>query len=60
MPKKKRKRVAKDKKTGLPKKYLSGLKGTKRSSRASLIRRMSKIYKSGGTIPRSMFVARYK
>ena len=60
MPRKKRKRVAKDKKTGLPKKYLTGLKGTKRSSRASLIKRMSKIYKSGGTIPRSMFRARYK
>jgi|TARA_E500000178_G_C17021065_1_gene755598 hypothetical protein len=57
---KRRKSVAKDKKTGLPKKYLSGLKGSKRSSRASLIKRMSAIYKSGGRIPRSMFKARVK
>ena len=34
MPKK-RKKVAKDKKSGLPKKYLSGLKGKKRSKRGS-------------------------
>ena len=60
MPRKKKKKVPKDKKTGLPKKYLSGLKGSKRSSRASLIKSMSRIYKSGGTIPRSMFRARYK
>jgi hypothetical protein len=62
MPKKRKRRksVAKDKKTGLPKKYLSGLSGSKRSSRASLIKRMSAIYKSGGRIPRSMFKARVK
>ena len=56
----KRRKVAKDKKTKIPKKYLSGLKGGKRSSRASLIKRMSAIYKSGGRIPRSMFKARVK
>ena len=50
----------KDKKTGVPKKYLSGLTGSKRSARASLIKRMSAIYKSGGRIPRSMFRARVK
>ena len=38
--KRKRKRVAKDKATDLPKKYLSGLKGSKRSARASLIKSM--------------------
>ena len=56
MPKKRKRRksVPKDKKTGLPKKYLSGLSGSKRSSR------MSAIYKSGGRIPRSMFKARVK
>ena len=53
-----RKRVPKDKRTGLPKKYLSGLKGRKRSERASLLKRMSKLYKSGKRIPRSMFKAR--
>ena len=58
--KRKRKRVARDKKTDLPKKYLSGLKGRKRSSRASLLKSMSSLYKSGRVIPRSMFKARVK
>jgi uncharacterized alpha/beta hydrolase family protein len=57
---KKRRKVAKDKKTKIPKKYLSGLKGSKRSARASLIKSMSKAYKSGATIPLSMFKARVK
>ena len=59
MPKKrKRKRVARDKETDLPKKYLSGLKGGKRSQRASLIKAMSEAYKRGQRIPKSMFKAR--
>ncbi len=53
--KRKKRKVPKDKRTGLPKKYLSGLKGNKRSSRASLLKSMSSLYKSGATIPRSMF-----
>lgn len=60
MAKRKRRNVPKDKKTGLPKKYLSGLKGAKRSSRASLLQSMSKLYKAGVVIPRSMFKARVK
>ena len=58
--KRKRKRVARDKQTDLPKKYLSGLKGSKRSARASLIKTMSALYKSGARIPASMFKARRK
>ena len=46
----KRRKVAKDKKTKIPKKYLSGLKGGKRSARASLIKSMSSLYKSGAKI----------
>ena len=56
--KRKRKRVARDKQTDLPKKYLSGLKGGARSERASLIKAMSEAYKKGQRIPRSMFRAR--
>ena len=54
--KKKRKRrlVPKDKSTGIPKKYLSGLKGTKRSARASLLKQVSALYKAGARIPRSL------
>ena len=60
MAKRKRRNVPKDKKTGIPKKYLSGLKGKKRGSRAKLLKSMSKLYKSGATIPLSMFKARVK
>ncbi len=56
--KRKRKRVARDKQTDLPKKYLSGLKGGARLERASLIKAMSEAYKKGQRIPRSMFRAR--
>ena len=52
--KRKRRQVPKDKRTGLPKKYLSGLKGSKRSARASLIKQVSALYKSGARIPRSL------
>ena len=48
----KKRKVAKDKKTKIPKKYLSGLKGGKRSARASLIKAMSEAYKRGERIPR--------
>ena len=56
--KRKRRNVPKDKKTGIPKKYLSGLKGSKRTRRASLIKRVASIYKSGGFIPRSLLRSR--
>ena len=58
--KRKRRKVARDKETDLPKKYLSGLKGGKRSARASLLKSMSALYKSGARIPKSMFKARVK
>ena len=56
--KRKRRKVPKDKATDLPKKYLSGLKGSKRSARASLIKSVSSIYKSGGFIPRGLLKRR--
>ena len=49
--KRKRRQVPKDKRTGLRKKYLSGLKGSKRSARASLIKQVSALYKAGARIP---------
>ena len=57
MPKKRRK-VPKDKKSGVPKKYLSGLRGAKRSRRANLIKRVASLYKSGRRIPRELLRAR--
>lgn len=57
---KKRRKVPKDKKSGVPKKYLSGLKGAKRSRRANLIKRVADLYKAGKTIPKSLLKARTK
>ena len=54
----KRRRVPKDKKTKIPKKYLSGLKGGKRSARANLIKSVSSLYRSGGFIPRDLLKRR--
>ncbi len=56
----KRRKVPKDKKLKTPKKYLTGLTGDKRKKRAKLLKRMSKLYKSGATIPVSMFKARVR
>tara|TARA_Y100000592_G_scaffold24109_1_gene37674 strand:+ start:142 stop:324 length:183 start_codon:yes stop_codon:yes gene_type:complete len=57
---KKVRRVARDKKTKVPKKYLSGLKGTKRTRRANLIKQVSSLYKSGARIPLSLLRSRTK
>lgn len=53
-------RVPKDKKSKLPKKYLSGLKGAKRKKRASLLTRISELYKAGKRIPMSLLKQRTK
>ena len=53
-------RVPKDKKTKVPKKYLSGLKGAKRKKRASLLTRISELYKAGKRIPMSLLKQRTK
>ena len=55
---KKRRKVPKDKKTGVPKKYLSGLRGAKTSRRANLIKRVASLYRSGRRIPRGLLRAR--
>ena len=57
---KKSRATPKDKSTGLPKKYLSGLKGKKRKKRAKLIKKVSSLYKSGGFIPKSLLRSRSK
>ena len=56
--KRKRRKVPKDKATDLPKKYLSGLKGGKRSLEQVNKQAMSEFIKRGQRIPRSMFLAR--
>ena len=51
---KKPRRVAKDKSSGLPKKYLSGTAGAKRKELANVLERISTLYKQGKKIPQSL------
>ena len=56
MRRKKQRRVAKDKVfKSVPKKYLSGTKGAKRTQRARDISRMQRLYKAGKKIPQTLF-----
>ena len=56
----KQRRVPKDKRTGLPKKYLSGIKGSKRQALASVTNQISRLYKQGKRIPQSLIDRRVK
>ena len=56
--KRKRRQVPKDKRTGIPKKYLSGLKGAKRNARANLLKRISALYRAGARIPTALLQRR--
>jgi hypothetical protein len=47
-------KAIKDKKTGLPKRYLSGVKGSRRAELASVIKRISNLYKAGKNVPQSL------
>ena len=49
----KRRRVPKDK-TGVPRKYLAGLTGSKRTQLASLIKRIGRLARAGKSIPPSL------
>ncbi len=59
MPRKKKKmnrKVAKVKGfKSVPKKYVSGLKGSKRTARAKDIAKMQRLYKAGKKVPKSLF-----
>jgi hypothetical protein len=55
-----RRKVAKDKKTKVPKKYLSGLSRAAKNKRAALLKKMARMYKAGMRIPKSLFKARVK
>ena len=56
----KRRRVPKDKKSKVPKKYLSGVKGSKRVELANLIKRIGKMARAGKTIPQNLINRRIK
>lgn len=54
----KRRGPPKDKKTRIPKKYLSGTKGKRRAELAATLKKISKLYKEGKTVPRSLIKKR--
>jgi len=56
----KNRRVIKDKATGVPKKYLSGVTGNKRTQLANLTKRISKLAREGKRIPQSLIDRRVR
>ncbi len=56
----KNRKVAKDKSTGIPKKYLTGVKGNQRKELATVIKRISTLYAQGKKIPQSLIDRRMK
>ena len=60
MAKRKRRSVPKDKRTKLPKKYLGSTSGTRRTRLAAVLKRISKLYKEGKTVPRSLIQERIR
>ena len=57
---KSKRRVPKDKKSGVPKKYLGGTKGSKRARLAAVIKRIAKLYKEGKRVPKSLLAERMR
>ena len=51
-------KAIKDKKTGLPKRYLTGVKGSKRQQLATVIKQISRLYKAGKKVPQSLIQRR--
>lgn len=56
----KNRRVIKDKATGVPKKYLSGVTGSKRTQLANLTKRISKLAREGKRIPQALIDRRVR
>ena len=54
----KRRKVPKDKRTGVAKKYLSGVKGGKRTELAGVIKQIARLYRQGKTVPSSLIKRR--
>tara|TARA_R100000231_G_scaffold21850_4_gene20974 strand:+ start:2649 stop:2840 length:192 start_codon:yes stop_codon:yes gene_type:complete len=54
----KRRKVPKDKRTGVAKKYLSGVKGGRRTQLAGVIKQIARLYRQGKTVPASLIQRR--
>ena len=53
-------RVPQDKRTGIPKKYLSGIKGSKRTQLSALKKRIGRLARAGKRIPQSLIDRRVR
>ena len=53
-----KRKVPKDKKSRVPKKYLSGTTGSRRTQLAAVIKQIAKLYKEGKKVPRSLIQRR--
>lgn len=60
MAKRKRRSVPKDRKSKLPKKYLGSTSGSKRARLAAVLKRISKLYKEGKRVPKSLIDERIR
>ena len=60
MVKRKIRKVPKDKTTGLPKKYLSGVTGSKRAQLSSVMKQIQTLYRQGKRIPQSLIDRRVR
>ena len=60
MRRKSKRRVPKDKKSGVPKKYLSGTSGSRRTRLANVIKRIAKLYREGKKVPKSLLAERMR
>jgi len=56
----KRRRVPKDRSSGIAKKYLSGVKGSDRERLAKILQRISRLYRQGKNIPQSLLDERIR
>jgi len=56
----KRRAVPKDKNTGIPKKYLSGIKGRQRTMLSNTIKQISALARAGKRIPQSLIDRRVR
>ena len=56
----KQRKVIRDSATGLPKRYLSGIKGAQRSQLANVTKQISDLYRAGKRIPQSLIDKKIK
>ena len=57
---KSKRRVPKDKRSKVPKKYLGSTKGSKRARLAAVIKRIAKLYREGKRVPKSLLAERMR